>query len=94
MPFTVRVLLHAATQNQYEALHNQMLGRGFNDWIAAGNGTRYQLLPAEYAFETAATTNQVIELAKQAAAATGTTYAVFVSETQNRIWWGLPIIRP
>ena len=87
--FSVRVELHAASYADYEKLHASMERRGFSRTIKADAGKTYHLPTAEYDGGGDVTLQQVLELAKAAAAETGKTFEVFVTESAGRVWFGL-----
>jgi hypothetical protein len=87
--FTVRVELHYATEADYQTLHAAMERVGFSRFITSDDGITYHLPLAEYNREAGLSRSQVLESAKSAAAATGKTYAVLVTETSGRTWVGL-----
>ena len=87
--FTTRVELHSASYSDYETLHAAMGRRGFSRYIAADDGKTYQLPTAEYDKTGNFTAQQVLDAAKAAAAETGKSYAVLVTEAVSRTWIGL-----
>jgi hypothetical protein len=87
--FTTRVELHHATREDYTLLHERMRTQGFFLAIRADDGTVYQLPPAEYDYTGAITRAQVLEKAKVAAASVKSSYAVLVTESAGRTWYGL-----
>jgi hypothetical protein len=87
--FTVRVELHDATWEQYVELHKHMAAEGFTNVIASDDGVRYELPPAEYNFEGNSTKDQVLAKARNAAAKVVRAYAVLVTESAGRTWYGL-----
>lgn len=87
--FTTRVVLHNADWKNYEALHGFMQLEGFKRTITSDDGTTYHLPDAEYDYSGQLTRAQVIEKAKAAAARTGKTYSVLVTESAGRTWSGL-----
>lgn len=89
--FTVRVELHDASWEQYEKLYDEMAARGFIDTISYQGGT-VKLPPAEYNFDGNATKEQVLEKAKDAAAQVVRKYAVLVTESNGRTWYGLEAV--
>jgi hypothetical protein len=90
MAFTTRVELHNATYSDYETLHESMRKEGFNRTIRSDDGIAYHLPTAEYDYPGNATRNNVLERAKRAAATTGKSAGVLVSEATGRTWSGLP----
>ena len=87
--FTTRVELHAATYSDYETLHAAMARRGFSRLITSDDGATYQLPTAEYNRAGDLTAQQVLEAAKAAASETGKSFAVLVTESSRRMWYGL-----
>jgi hypothetical protein len=88
--FTTRVELHSATWQDYEDLHSAMKKKGFTTTIKADGGQIYQLPPAEYNYIGSEDANAVLERAKAAAGSVKKSYAVIVSESNLRTWFGLP----
>jgi len=86
--FTVRVELHDASWEQYEKLYEKMATQGFTDTIPT-TGDAVKMPPAEYNFDGQATKEQVLEKAKSCAAQVVRKYAVLVTESNGRIWYGL-----
>ena len=87
--FTIRVELHDATRDDYTKLHEKMRSQGFSQTIKSDDGITYQLPPAEYDYTGYATRSQVLEKANAAAALTKPRYAVLVTESAGRTWYGL-----
>jgi photosystem II stability/assembly factor-like uncharacterized protein len=87
--FTTRVELHSASYSDYETLHVSMARRGFSRLITSDDGKTYQLPTAEYDRSGPLTGLQVLESAKVAAAETGKSFAVIVTESGGRTWHGL-----
>ena len=87
--YTIRIELHNATLAQYTDLYKHMAAEGFPDIIGAGDGTRYKMPPGEYNYEGKTTRDQVLVKAKSAAAKVVRSYAVFVTESAGRTWYGL-----
>ncbi len=91
--FTVRVELHGARPDDYEALHAKMEARGFKRTIAAdSSGVVYKLPTAEYNFEGTATIHQVRDGAAAAATELGKKHSILVSEATLRSWVGLETV--
>jgi hypothetical protein len=86
--FTVRIELHDATREKYTKLHEQIFLQGFTDFIEIEDGT-YQLPPAEYNFEGNIGRDDVLKKAKTAASSVVKKYAVLVTESTGRTWYGL-----
>jgi len=87
--FMTRVELHAADEDDYEALHAAMEQEGFDRTITSGDGVTYHLPTAEYYRSAQLTQQQVLDSAKRAAATTGKSYAVVVTESNGVTWTGL-----
>jgi len=87
--FTTRVELHDGLESDYERLHREMEVEGFARVIQSDNGIWYHLPFAEYNRLEDLTADQVRESAKRAAAKTGRKFAVLVSESTRRSWYGL-----
>lgn len=87
--FTTRVELHNASYSDYETLHAAMARRGFSRLITSDDGVTYQLPTAEYERSGNLTAQQVLDAAKAAAAETGKSFAVLVTEATRRMWHGL-----
>jgi hypothetical protein len=87
--FLVRVELHGASWDDYEALHSEMAYRGFSREIAGDNGHTYQLPTAEYVIHTDSGLESVRTLAAAAAEATGRKFGVIVAEYFRSAWVGL-----
>lgn len=87
--FTTRVELHRAYEDDYEVLHAAMEERGFSRYITSDDGVTYHLPTAEYNYSGNKTRGQVLALAKAAAAETNKKYAVLVTESKGRTWYGL-----
>jgi hypothetical protein len=91
--FTTRVELHDAVWDDYVELHEAMAREGFSQTIVSDNGSTYELPPAEYNYSGNATRSQVLEKAKAAAASTGKSYGVLVTQSAGRTWAGLKLAR-
>ena len=87
--FTVRIELRDADREEYEVLYEQMAMRGFTDTVTNTDGTVYQMPDAEYNYRGDATRQEVLALAKGAAAMTGVEYSVLVTESAGRVWFNL-----
>ncbi len=86
--FTVRMVLHTATRDDYEKLASEMANRGYVDTIVGSSGTTYTLPDAEYVGD-AGSIDIAFEEAKAAAEAVGKKYAIFITECKTRKWVGL-----
>lgn len=91
--FTTRVELHDAVYADYEQLHSAMTAEKFTRIITSSDGKSYHLPTAEYNKEGAYTRDEVYESAKRAAAKTGKSYAVLVTEATGRRWVGLKEVK-
>lgn len=87
--FTVRVELHQAALADYQVLHAAMEKQGFSRLITADDGQTYHLPWAEYSGSGKLNSEQVRDIARTAANATGKNNAVLVTEAQTRAWVGL-----
>jgi hypothetical protein len=87
--FLVRIELHGATWDDYEALHNQMAYRGFSREVTGGSGQAYQLPTAEYVIRTAEELEDVRAAAAEAAKTTGRKFGVIAAEYSRTAWVGL-----
>jgi hypothetical protein len=86
--FTTRVELHDATREDYLDLHDKMHAQGFTNTIVTDKGT-VLMPPAEYNYEGQVTKEQVLQKARVAASQVVTSYAVLVTESNGRTWYGL-----
>jgi hypothetical protein len=84
--FTVRVELHKAESDDYDALHDAMKEAGFKDTIQNDEGVSFQLPPAEYNYVGEATRQQVLNKAVAAAKTTGKKSSTLVTESAGRVW--------
>ena len=87
--FTVRVELRSATEEDYEKLRMEMEDRGFSRLLPAGDGGKVMLPPEEYNLDAGWTPDQVLNTVKTVAAATHRSFAVLVTESLSRKWFGL-----
>lgn len=87
--FTVRIELHNATWDDYKEMYKHLEKQGITDVIAADDGQKYKLPPAEYNYEGNASRTQVLKMAKASAAKVSRSYAVVVTESAGRTWYGL-----
>lgn len=65
----------------------------FRQTITANDGSIYELPPAEYNYESTETKEQVLEKARQAAAAVKTSFAVIVTASAGQTWIGLKLLK-
>jgi hypothetical protein len=90
--FTVRVQLEGASLDEYPSLHEAMSKAGFSKTISSKNQTHYQLPRAEYAYEgNSITATDVLKKVKDVAKSTERDYAILVTESKNRAWYGLAV---
>ena len=87
--FTTRVVLIDADRDEYEDLHEYMHGAGFSKTIKGQDGDVYKLPDAEYDYQGEVTLADVLAKAKAAAAKTGLTYRILVTELRGRTWANL-----
>ncbi len=86
--FTVRIELHDASWEDYQKLYEKMDKQGFTDTISTEKGA-VKMPPGEYNHEGQVSKEQVLEKAKLAASQVVRTYAVLVTESNGRTWYGL-----
>ncbi len=87
--FTIRVELHDANWQHYVDMAKDLASKGITDEIAADNGTRYKMPPAEYNYDGNASIESVHNAAVASAQKTGRRHAVLVTEALRRRWVGL-----
>ncbi len=87
--FTTRVELHNASWQDYTKLHAEMAAEGFSHTIRGNDGVVYELPTAEYVIQGNYTIEQITDKAKRAASRTQKSYAVFVTEAVQWMWYGL-----
>ena len=87
--FTVRVELHRANQDDYDALHSAMEEEGFSRQIKSSDGARYHLPTAEYNRRSTKNLNEILNSAASAARITGKKFGILVTESAGRRWQGL-----
>ncbi|EGR5448278.1 endoribonuclease GhoS [Vibrio cholerae] len=87
--FTVRMVLHDADWEDYNKLYEEMNKEGFSDEISSDDGTAYELPDGEYTISGNLTKSDVLSKAKNAASKTGKKYAVLVTQSSGRTWYGL-----
>ncbi|NOW94010.1 DUF2622 domain-containing protein [Mucilaginibacter sp. SG564] len=88
--FTTRVELHKnATSEDYKTLHTEMEKEGFSRTIRLDSeSVIYHLPTAEYNKSSdTLSTEQILELAKKAAARTNKTFSVLVTKADGRRYW-------
>lgn len=89
--FTVRVELHGAEWEDYDALRVEMEAEGFSAVVRGSGGMAYELPAGEYALSGDVTRQQVLARAKRGANRSGYSYAVLVTESAGRAWYGLEL---
>ncbi|HEV3051121.1 MAG TPA: hypothetical protein VGX50_12480 [Longimicrobium sp.] len=87
--FTVRVELHGAEWDDYDALRVEMEAEGFAATVSSSSGAAYDLPAGEYACSGDLTRQQVLARARRAANRTAFGYAALVTESVGRTWSGL-----
>lgn len=87
--FSVRVELHGAEWEDYDALRVEMEAEGFAATVTGSGGAGYELPAGEYACSGEFTRQQVLARAQRVADRTAFSYAVLVTESAGRIWSGL-----
>lgn len=92
--FITRVVLHGATDNDYDLLHAEMQKRGFDRVIESDEGKPYWLPQGTYFSKSNFTADKVRELADDAAESTHDDHAVFVALTPSIRWRGLKELTP
>jgi hypothetical protein len=91
--FTVRVELHGAEWEDYDALRVEMEAEGFAAALRGNGGTVYELPAGEYAFSADLTRQQALQRARLAAERSGYACAILVTESAGRAWSGLdPVV--
>jgi hypothetical protein len=92
--FTVRVEVHGAAWEDYDALRVEMETDGFSSAVRGSGGTAYELPIGEYAFCADWTRQQVLERARRVVERGGYPCAVLVTESAGRAWCGLDPASP
>jgi len=87
--FTVRIVLHDADWDDYNRLYEEMGKEGFTDEISSDDGITYEMPDGEYNISGTLIRSGVLAKAKSAASKTGRKYAVFVTQSSGRTWYGL-----
>lgn len=87
--FTVRVELHGAEWEDYDALRVEMEAEGFSAAVQGSGGMAYELPAGEYVLSGELTRPQVLARARRAADRSGCGYAILVTESVGRAWCGL-----
>ena len=89
--FLTRVELRDASASDYAALDSRMESLGFSRTIRADDSRTHQLPTGNFVGTGDGTTQQVRDLATQAAAETGKAFGVLVIECEKAAWIGLPV---
>ncbi|HEX6368091.1 MAG TPA: hypothetical protein VF006_04100 [Longimicrobium sp.] len=88
--FTVRVELHGAEWEEYDALRVEMEAERFSVVVVQeSGGMAYELPAGEYAAFGDVTRQQVLARARRAADRSGFNYGILVTESAGRAWYGL-----
>ena len=87
--FTVRVELHGAAWEDYDALRVEMEAEGFACTVRGSAGTAYDLPAGEYAFSADLAPREVPARARRIAERAGYDCAIVVTESAGRAWCGL-----
>ena len=87
--FTVRVELHGAEWEDYDALRAEMEADGFSATVQESGGMAYELPAGEYVLSGELTRPQVLARARRGADRSGCSYAILVTESAGRAWCGL-----
>ncbi|MFS2138551.1 hypothetical protein [Duganella sp. Dugasp56] len=87
--YSIRVELHDATWEHYYALHEKLNKIGVVTHITADDGKNYKLPPAEYAADTNADAQTVLNAVYGVAEGVRKNPAVFVTKSAGRMWQGL-----
>ncbi|MDY6955489.1 MAG: DUF2622 domain-containing protein [Pseudomonadota bacterium] len=87
--FTIRIVLSDATWDEYEEMYQHLAAVEITDEITSDSDTTYRMPPAEYNYQGNATRDQVLEMAKAAAAKVVRKCSVLVTESKGRTWHGL-----
>jgi hypothetical protein len=87
--FTVRVELHGGEWEDYDVLRVEMEAEGFSAAVQGSGGMAYELPAGEYAVWGDVTRQQVLSRARRAADRSGFSYAILVTESAGRAWYGL-----
>jgi hypothetical protein len=87
--FTVRVELHRAEWEEYDALRVLMEAEGFSAEVRGSGGMAYELPAGEYVVSGEVSQRQVAARARRAADGSGCSYAILVTESVGRTWCGL-----
>lgn len=92
----LRVVLHGADEQDYEALHAVMEEWGFSRFITGRDDEVFQLPPGEYRYQAGSADygrRRVMQLAASAAATTGLEYSIRFTDAQGTFWINLPMVQ-
>ena len=89
--FLTRIELRDAAPADYTGLNTRMESLGFVRTIRADDDRTHQLPTGNFVGVGEGTTQQVRDLATQAAAETGKAFGILVVECEKAAWIGLPI---
>ncbi len=89
--FLARIELRDATETDYGTLNTRMGTVGFSRVIRADDGREHELPTGNFVGTGEGTTQQVRDLATQAAAETGKAFGILVVECDRAAWFGLPV---
>jgi hypothetical protein len=89
--FLTRVELRDASAADYTALEKRMEALGFIRTIRADDNRTHLLPTGNFVGFGEGTTQQVRDLATQAAAETGKAFGILVVECEKAAWIGLPV---
>jgi hypothetical protein len=87
--YLVRVELHGADYDDYEALHSAMERAGFSRKIRCDDGKEYNLPTAEYCIQGSYSATGVRDAAAKAASSVGKRFGVIAAESTALAWVGL-----
>ena len=87
--FTVRVVLKDADWEEYKILYASMESEGFTDIIKSSDGIKYKMPDGEYNINRDLTKSDIMNKVKRAANKTGVEYAIFITHSSGRQWYGL-----
>ncbi len=89
--FLARIELREASDTDYDPLNTRMASLGFSRTIRADDGRNHELPIGNFVGSGDGTTQQVRDLATQAAAETGKAFGILVVECDRAAWIGLPV---
>ena len=89
--FLARIELRDSADTDYGTLTGRMEAVGFSRFIQADDGRSHELPTGNFVGSGDGTTQQVRDLATQAAAETGKAFGILVVECDRAAWIGLPV---